>query len=123
MLSCHVRLANESKKLRDQEYAFHTTSENTKSCGEDHILILDFLTTFVVEAETLSTPEAHTFHMMPSFVSGRAEVNLRPFLNGARSEGVTCWPEVVNHFCRTNSTQATIRNAIKDVPNIGEQSR
>ena len=118
-----IRYAEESKKLRDQVKTFQATFASTEFSAQDPIMVFDFLTRFVEEADTLGVSEAHAFLILPKVLKGRAESHLRSIRNGARSGGVTCWPEAVNHLLRTFATPAAIRNAVNDLRNIRQQPR
>lgn len=118
-----IRNADDSKKLREQIKTFQAAFEGTKFSAEDPIMVFDFLTRFVEEADTLGVSEAHAFLILPKLLIGRAERHLRSIRNGARSGGVKCWPEVVNHFLRTYATPAAIRNAVNDLRNIRQKPR
>lgn len=121
MKPSHVRLAEESEKLQEQVKSFQATFENIKFHGEDQILVVDFLTTFVKEADTLDEPDTHEFLIMQKVFNGRAERHLRSIRNGARPVGFTYLPGVFNHSLWTYETPTTIQNAINNLRNIRTQ--
>lgn len=103
-----MRLADESRKLREQVKTFQATFKNKKYSGEDQIMVVEFLLSFAEEANTLKASKAHALLKLPKLLNRQAERQLRSVRNGARSGGVTWWPEAVEHFLRTYETPATI---------------
>lgn len=72
MITRHVCLADESKKLREQLKAFQATFEKTWFSGENPILVFKFLTTFVEEAKTFGVSDAHEVLIMSKLLNSRA---------------------------------------------------
>lgn len=68
------------------------------------MMIFDFLTTFKGETNTLGVSKAHSFLIISTILSGRAESHLGYIRNGARSGGVLCWPKVDHHLLRKYTT-------------------
>lgn len=101
MSTDHARLADESRELRKQLKTFQTTFENTKFSIKTPIVIFDFLTAIVIEAESLAVFEAYAFLLMPKLLKSQAERHLRLTQVGARSGKVAYWPEIVTHFLCT----------------------
>lgn len=54
MNKSHFRLSDGSNSLHEQEKMFLATLEYTRFSGDDPIMVFDFLTRFVEEADTLS---------------------------------------------------------------------
>ena len=61
--------------------------------GEDPILIFDFLSRMVEECDILGLTEAQEYVVLLQFLMGKAAKKFRSTRNGARSGGVSCWPE------------------------------
>lgn len=91
--------------------------------AENSIKNFDFLTRFMEEVDTLCAFKAHTFLIPLKFLSWRAEQTLRFICKDARCNGVTCWPDLFNHFPRTYVTSVAICNAINNLQYIRQQSR
>lgn len=119
----HVHLARKSKKPRKQVIIFKAMFENTKFREEEPILVFDFLTAFVAEADTIGVFETNSISIMPNLLKGRVKGHLRWICNGAQSGVVTCCPEVVNHFHSTCATPTTLRIAVNDLQNIRQEPR
>lgn len=100
---------------------FQARFENSKFSREDPILVFDILTAFAKEASTIGVLEAHAFLLVPKLLRIKDERHRCLICNGARSDGVTFWPEVLSHFLRTYVTSATNCNAVNDLRNIHQQ--
>lgn len=92
--------------------------------GDDPIMVFDFLTRFVEEADTLSMSEAQAFVALPHFLVGNANKQFRASRNGSRSSsgGVSCWPEAVQYLLRTYATPSAIRDAINSLHALKQQA-
>ncbi len=118
------RSTDTMKKVREHIRSLSTTfDDKDKFSGSDPILVLEFLTKFVEEADTLCITEAQAFIILPKLMVDPAQKQFRSVKSGARSGGVTCWPEAVQHLLRTYATPATIRRAVYDLRDIRQQPR
>ena len=89
--------------------------------GKDPVTVLNFLTRFVEEADTLEMTEAQALVALPKFMSGSAELQFRASRNGARSGGITAFPEAVQYLLRTYATPSVLREAVNAVQDIRQQ--
>lgn len=89
--------------------------------GTDPILVFDFLTRMVEEADTLKMTEAQAYLALPHYLSGQASRTYRSSRNGAHSGGVSCWPEAVQYLLRTYATASAIREAVSTVRNTRQK--
>lgn len=94
----HVRLAGEFRKQSEQVKSFQATFRNTNFSREDPIIVFDFLSMFVEEASTLGVSEAHASLTLLKLLKSLGELKLQSICNGARSGGITCWPEASTTF-------------------------
>lgn len=85
---------------------------DNKFSGDDPVMIFNFLTRFVEEAEILGISEGQEFLTLPSFITKHSLRQYRASKRGARSGGITCWPEAIQHFLRTFVNPSAIRDAI-----------
>lgn len=58
------------------------------------MLILDVITSFVKNAETLGVSKVHAFHIVTKLFNDRPERHLPSISIRARSDGIACCPEV-----------------------------
>lgn len=83
----------------------------------------EFLTRFEEEVDIHGVSKAHAFLSLSKVLSGRAERHLQYIHKGARSDGVTCWLEVVNQSLWSYASPAAIRNAVNNLQNMFQQPR
>lgn len=107
-----VRRFIKSLELSMKQHAFS---------GEDPILVLEFLTRFVEEADTLGMTETQAYLAFPYFVKGNTIKQYRAARNATRDSGVTCWPEAVQYFLRTYATPAAIRVAVQEFRGVRQK--
>ena len=107
------------KLIRNLELSF----KDSKFSGEDPILIFDFLSRFVEEADTLTMSEAQAFMALPQFLTGTARMQYRAARSGSRSGGLACWPEAVQYLLRTYATQGAIRDAIHHLRSLRQDDK
>ena len=86
-----------------------------KFSGPDPILVFDFLARFVEECDTQDMSEGQAFVALPRYLVKTAAIQYRAMQNGARSGGISCWPEAVQYLLGTYATPAAIRNALADL--------
>ena len=105
-------------EVRKHLKSLDITLKEYKFNGQDPILVFDFLSRFVEQADTLRMTEMQAFVALPHYLSGTAENQFRAIRNGARSGGVTCWSEAVQYFLRTYATPSAIREAVNHLRDI-----
>lgn len=60
------------------------------------IRLFEFLTRFVIEADTLSLSDTQAFVALQKFLADLAQTQLRTNLNrSSRHGGVTCWQDAI----------------------------
>lgn len=89
--------------------------------GKDPVTVLNFLTRFVEEADTIGMTEAQALVALPKFMMEPAESQFRASRNGARSGGITAFPEAVQYLLRTYATPSVLREAVNAVYDIRQQ--
>ena len=99
-------------ELRRHIKSLELTMKDYRFSGEDPILIFDFLSRMVEECDILGLTEAQAYVVLPQFLTGKAAKQFRSTRNGARSGGVSCWPEAIQSLLRTYATPAAIREAV-----------
>lgn len=77
-----------------------TLRENAFS-GSDLIMVLDFLSRFVSEANALSMSEAQAVVDLPYIMRGDAAAQLK---SAYSSSGISAWPKAVNPLLQTYAT-------------------
>lgn len=105
------RNAEATSKLSRLLKSLDLTFREHKFSGAEPILVFDFLTRIVEEADMLSITEGQLFVLLPHLLNGDAASQYRATVKGSRSNGVTCWPEAVQYFLRTYATTNAIRDA------------
>ena len=90
--------------------------------GSDPILVFDFLTRFVEEADILTLNEGQAFLILPHYLSGSASTQFRAMRNGARSGGITRWPELVQYFLTTYATPSAMRESIANLRSLKQKT-
>lgn len=101
-------------KVRNHLRQMELTMKAHKFSGEDPILVLDFLSRFVAEADILRMSEAQAYIALPYFLTGLAEDQFNSVRGSTRASegGVTCWPEAVQYLLRSYATGNAIQGAI-----------
>ena len=94
------------------------TMREYKFSGEDPILIFDFLSRLVEEADTNSMTEGQLMVCLPHMLTKSAAKQYRAACNSSRSAGLKYWPEAVQYLLRTYATETAIREAVRDLENI-----
>ena len=94
--------------------------------GSDPIMVFDFLSRFVEEADTLAMSEAQAYLCLPYFLTHTASSAFRAAKAGSQTGGVKVWPEAVQFLLRTYATNGAIRQAlaafrsVRQAPNESE---
>lgn len=121
------RSGKETGKVRDHLKRLGLTMKDASFNGDDPILVLEFLTRFADEADTLEMSEAQAFVALPYFLKGQAATLYRSTKSASsRRGGVSVYPEAVQYLLRTYATPSAIREAVQTVrsmaqkPNEGE---
>lgn len=85
--------------------------------GEDPILLLNFLTSLVEEADTVDISEGQMIvlarHLLIKYDGEQYHARTNASLAGA-SGGIFHWAKAVRHLLRTYATEIAIREAIDD---------
>ena len=92
--------------------------------GEDPILILKFLATFVKESDAHGISEPQAFVLLPYFMEGMAYDMLLAATSGSEDPsegGVTCWPQAINFLLATFSTDTVIQSSPDDLREVTQQ--
>lgn len=90
--------------------------KNRKFSGEELILIFDFLTKPVEEANTLEISAGQLMALLLHFLTGGSTDHYREAANGPRSGNVGSivhWPEAVQHLLRTYETKQAITSPLE----------
>jgi len=90
--------------------------------GDDFILILEFLTRFVREANINEMSEAQAYLDLPSFLQGFALSQFESVADTAYADdgGVTCWPEAVKYLLRSYATSNAVREAVLSLRDLSQ---
>jgi len=85
--------------------------------GNDPIMVIDFLTRLVREANIQGFSEAQMFLALPAFLEGKALSHYESGIEFVPPEegGVSCWPEAVQYFLRSYAGNQNISAAEKDL--------
>ena len=94
----------------------------SKFDGSEPILVLDFLSRFVEEADMLSMNEGQAYLVLPHYLSGSADTQFRAMRSGARSGGISCWPELVQYFLSTYATPSAMREAVNNIRTLKQRA-
>ena len=126
----YYRLLNRRKNRGDSLFdlrkyikALDITLQDYKFDGSDPIMVFDFLTRFVEEADTLNMTEAQAFIVISHYLKGEASNQFRANKNGARSGGVSNWPGTINHFLSTYATPDAISRAVSSFKDISQRQK
>lgn len=92
-----------------------------KFSGKDRILVFGFLRKFVQCADAERMSEKQACAVLPSFLTGSAEMNFNANLNGSR-EGLHTWPEYVNYLLKTFATRSVIHEAAHIYKTLSQRS-
>ena len=118
MQRSHRRDADMMLDTQKRMNALSVSLSDVKFDGKDPALVFDFLTRFTESADLNRMSEAQAFIALPKYLSGIAEQQFRATRYGARSGGVSSWPEAVQYFLSTYATPSVIREAVNEVRNI-----
>lgn len=118
MRTSRTRSSATTGVIRKQIKNLELILKDHKFSGEDPIMVFDFLTRFVEEADTIGMSEGQAFVALPHFLTGTASQQFRASKNSSRSGGVSSWPEAVQYFIRTYATPATLREAVEQLRNL-----
>lgn len=80
-------------------------------------MVFDFLTRSVKKGEALGVSKAHAISFLSRLLTGQVE-HLRSIGNSARSDGVECWLEVVDHFLHNYAAPVAASNSFNDLWNV-----
>ena len=94
------------------------TMKEHKFSGEDPILVFDFLSRLVEEADTNGMSEGQLIVCLPHLLTKTAAHQYRAASNSSRSSGVRYWPEAVQYLLRTYATETAIREALDQLDRI-----
>ena len=120
-LTTDVRTSFATSEVRTHLKNLTLTLKSHAFDGDDPILIFDFLTRFVNEADMLGMSEAQAFVALPAFLKGDAEVQFKANLSGAsRLGGVTCWPEAVQYLLETYATPSAMRESLVHLRSVSQ---
>lgn len=89
--------------------------------GEDPILIFDFWTRLVEEAETLEIFQGQLMVLLPYLLAGSAADQYQAAANGSRSGSIGAifhWTEAVQHLVQRYETEQRITEAIENFNDI-----
>lgn len=92
-----------------------------KLSGEYPILIFDFLTKLVEEADTLDISEGQLMVLLPHLLTGSVTDQYRAAANESRSStigGIVHWLQDVQHLLRTYVTKREITEALDEFNNV-----
>lgn len=106
--------------LRKTLQKLNLVFKNRKFLGENPILIFDFLTRLIEEADTLEKSEGKLMVLLPHLLTGGAGAQYRAAANGCRSgrlSGIIQRSEAVKHLLRT-SNKKPITESIDDLKNV-----
>lgn len=98
------------------------TMKENKFTGEDPILIFDFLSRTVEEADTLAMNEGQLVTCLPHLLTKTAAQQYRSIASRSRSGTLTKWPEAVQYLLRTYATDRAIQEAVEALENIRQAS-
>lgn len=118
------RTSRQTGKVKDHIKRLQLTLEECSFDGGDPILILEFLSRFADEADTLEMSEAQAFIALPYFLKGNAASQFRSVktTSSRASGGVSAWPEAVQYLLHTYATPCAIREAIQVLRSISQRS-
>ncbi len=104
------------KLIKSMDITFKAKFDGTKP-----ILVLDFLSRFVEEADMLNMNEGQAYLILPHYLSGSADTQFRAMRSGARSGGISCWPELVQYFLSTYATPSAMREAVNNIRTLKQR--
>lgn len=119
------RSGRETGKVKDHIRRLRVGLDELTFDGKDPILIFEFLSRFVVEANTLRISEAQAFVALPHFLRKLALEQYRAVSGSLNADegGVTSWPEAVQYLLRSYATSNAIRGAILDLRDVTQKDR
>ena len=122
-LTAHSRSGRDTGKARDHIKRMQLTIKHPFD-GSDPVRIFEFLTRFVLEADTLQMTEAQAFLALPYFLNGTAETQFRAAQNAsyATAGGVTNWSTAVQYLLRTYATPNALREAVADLRSLRQNA-
>lgn len=121
MRTDHRRNADANNNLSRLLKSLDLTFKEHKFSGSDPILVFDFLTRIVEEADMLGMTEGQLFVLLPHMLTGEASSQFRVTVKGSTAGGVTNWPEATQYFLRIYATTNAIRNATQAFRSIKQQ--
>ena len=90
--------------------------------GKDGILVLDFLATFVSDAETLGYTEEQAYLVLPFLLSGFAKDQFLSAKGVSRRDGgIQAWPDAVQFLLRSFATNEAIQSALTMLKDISQR--
>ena len=108
--------------VRDCLSRLKTTSPDLGFDGKDGILVLDFLATFVSDAETLGYTEEQAFLVLPFLLSGFAKDQYSSARGVSRRDGgIQAWPDAVQFLLRSFATNEAIQSALSSLKDIRQR--
>ena len=103
----HKNLKNIELTMREQKFS-----------GEDAILVFDFLSRVVEEADVLGMKEGQIVTCFPHLVTKRAAQTYRAIASRGRGGSLTKWPEAVQYFLRTYGTDRSVQEAVETLESL-----
>ena len=106
------RTGRETAKTRDHIKRMEITLKDYSFDGQDPIKVLEFLSKFCDEADTLEMTEAQAYVVLPYLLKGSAKEQFNAVKGTLAGDGgVTSWPEAVQYLLRSYATNGAIREA------------
>ena len=107
------RTGRQTGKTRDHIRRMEITLKDYMFGGDDPIKVLEFLSKYCEEADTLEMTEAQAYVVLPYLLKGSAKEQFNAVKGTLAGDGgVTNWPEAVQYLLRTYATNSAIREAI-----------
>ena len=113
-LRTHETTSRLHKTLKNIEL----TMKEHKFSGEDAILVFDFLSRVVEEADVLGMNEGQLVTCFPHLLTKRAAQAYRAIASRGRGGSLTKWPEAVQYFLRTYGTDRAIQEAVETLESL-----
>lgn len=92
--------------------------KDLKFSGQYLILIFDFLSRLLKEAETVEINEGQLMVCIPYMLTKTASRDYNSSSSGNRTYGISYWPEAVKYFLRMYATDTAIRKETADLEAI-----
>jgi len=103
-------------KVRDYIKRMEIRLSQHHFSGKDPIMVLDFLSRFVREAEIQEMSEAQALLALPSFLNGFAKSQYEAAERvNPQDGGIGSWPEAVQYLLRNYAQNKYISSAIRDL--------